>query len=80
MLHTSLGSCICLLLWKIMKKLDVLPGEFVFVENVNLQKATFVKLKFRDGTFGELSNPRAMYFFTFCSIVVWRTSSRTSPL
>ena len=46
-----------------MKKLDVLPGEFVFIENVNLQKATFVKLKFRDGTFGELSNPRAMYFF-----------------
>ena len=44
----------------IMKKLDVLPGEFVFIENVNLQKATFVKLKFRDGTFGELSNPRAI--------------------
>lgn len=63
-----------------MKKLDVLPGEFVFIENVNLQKATFVKLKFRDGTFGELSNPRAMYFFTFPSIVVWRTSSRTFQL
>lgn len=44
-----------------MAKLRISPGDYLIVENLNLRKATFVKLKFRDGTFGELSNPRAMY-------------------
>ena len=43
-----------------MAKFRFSPGDFIFVENLNLQKATYVKLKFRDGSFGELSNPRAM--------------------
>ena len=45
---------------QMMEKFHVSPREFMIVENINLRKATFVKLKFRDGTFGELSNPRAM--------------------
>ncbi|CBK20714.2 uncharacterized protein [Blastocystis hominis] len=44
----------------IMAKLRISPGDYLIVENLNLRKATFVKLKFRDGTFGELSNPRAI--------------------
>ena len=51
---------VCYLPRWIMAKFHFSPGDFMIVENLNLRKATFVKLKFRDGTFGELSNPRAI--------------------
>lgn len=44
-----------------MKKLGVLPGDVIDIYNIKLNKAQFVKLRFRDGSFGNLSNPRAMY-------------------
>ena len=43
-----------------MKKLGVLPGDIIEVRNINIPKGTFVKVRFRDGSFGNLSNPRAM--------------------
>ena len=43
-----------------MRKLQVLPGEIIRVSNINLEKASFVKFRFRDGSFGDFSNPRAI--------------------
>ena len=43
-----------------MKKLGVIPGDVIEIRNINIEKASFVKFRFRDGTFGNLSNPRAM--------------------
>ena len=43
-----------------MRKLQVLPGEIIRVSNINLEKASFVKFRFRDGSFGDFSNSRAM--------------------
>ena len=48
-----------------MKKIGAMAGDSVVIENVNLPKASFVKFRFRDATFNNLSNPRAMYFFSF---------------
>ena len=55
-----------------MKKLGVIPGQVIDIYNITLNKATFVKLKFRDGSFGNLSNPRAMYAFPFYSNIALR--------
>ncbi len=44
-----------------MRKLNVLPGEIIRVCNININKATFVKFRFRDGSFGSFTNPRAMW-------------------
>ena len=44
-----------------MRKLNVLPGEIIRVCNINLNKATFVKFRFRDGSFGSFTTPRAMW-------------------
>lgn len=43
-----------------MKKLGLIPGDTMIVTNININKATYVKFYFRDGTFGTLSNPRAV--------------------
>ena len=47
-------------LLQLMKKLGTLPGDMITIRNININKATFVKLRFRDPTFNDLSNPRAM--------------------
>lgn len=46
----------------------------MLVTNVNVNKATFVKFYFRDGTFSTLSNPRAVYALFIVTIVVLRQS------
>ncbi|KNB42020.1 ubiquitin fusion degradation protein [Blastocystis sp. subtype 4] len=44
----------------IMKKLGAMPGDLITIRNINLRKASFVKLRFRDPSFNNLSNPRAI--------------------
>lgn len=39
----------------------MLPGEIIRVCNININKATFVKFRFRDESFGNFTNPRAMW-------------------
>ena len=60
LLHSSLGMGYQVHLLQIMKKLGALPGDMITIRNININKATFVKLRFRDPTFNDLSNPRAM--------------------
>lgn len=55
-----------------MKKLGLIPGDTMIVTNININKATYVKFYFRDGTFGTLSNPRAVYSLFIITILVLR--------
>lgn len=43
-----------------MRKLGANTADVIRVQNININKATFVKFRFRDSTFNDLSNPRAM--------------------